>query len=408
MRIRSITAFTDISYPLESGAITALGEALGEARAALQAAGLEVQSLRLATQPFPEALAETGPGGAGDLAQDIQALAFVHELDYISLGPVRLSDPAAFVEAMPAIFETTENVFATVTIATPAEGASLPRIRRTADLIRRVSRIGEDGFANLRLTALANVKPWSPFFPAAYHDGGPAKVAIATESADLALSVLSAAHSLQDAHDSLVRAVEAESERIQAIVEKALSGTGITFEGIDFSLAPYPTDERSVGAALEKLGLPAVGEHGTLMASAFLTDCLDRAEFKRTGFSGLMLPVLEDSVLGRRAAEEKLTVSELLMYSAVCGTGLDTIPLPGEISQDALAAIMVDVAALALRLNKPLTSRLMPLPGKEAGDETGFDFEYFANSRVMPASTESLSGLLAGDESVMLGPIRPR
>lgn len=408
MRIRSITAFTDITYPLESGAITALGEALGEARAALAAAGLGAQSLRLATQPFPEVLAETGPGRAGDLAKDIEAMAFVHELDYIALGPVRLSDPPAFVEGMSAIFEATENVFATVAIATPEEGLSLPRIRRTADLIRRVSRISDDGFANLRLTALANVKPWSPFFPAAYHGGGPARVAVATESADLALSVLSAAHSLQDAHDSLVHAVEAEAERIQAIVEKAIGGSGITFEGIDFSLAPYPTDERSVGAALEKLGLPAVGEHGTLMASAFLTDCLDRAEFKRTGFSGLMLPVLEDSVLGRRAAEGQLTISELLMYSAVCGTGLDTIPLPGEISQDALAAIMVDVAALALRLNKPLTSRLMPLPGKEAGDETGFDFEYFANSRVMSALTEPLGGLLAGDESVKLGPIRPR
>ena len=136
-----------------------------------------------------------------------------------------------------------------------------------------------------------------------------------------------------------------------------------------------------------------------------LVQSLDQAQFKRTGFSGLFLPVLEDVVLAKRAAEGILHVKDLLMYSAVCGTGLDTIPLPGVTSQEALTGILLDLATLALRLDKPLTARLMPIPGKKAGDLTRFDFAYFANSRVLAVNAETLDGLLAGDETI---PLQPR
>ncbi|MFZ0545030.1 MAG: DUF711 family protein, partial [Candidatus Promineifilaceae bacterium] len=146
--------------------------------------------------------------------------------------------------------------------------------------------------------------------------------------------------------------------------------------------------------AMEGLGLAQVGGSGSLFAAAFITEAIDRADFPRCGFSGLMLPVLEDSVLAARAAEGVVSISDLLSYSAVCGVGLDTIPLPGDISQAALAGILLDVAALAVRLDKPLTARLMPMPGLAAGDAIHFDFPYFADSRVMAAPGKGVSGLL--------------
>ena len=409
MRIRSVTAFTDVTYPLETASLQTAGEALVTAKQALVEAGYEVQTTRLATQPFPEALEQAGPAGAAELARDVQALAFVHEIDYVALGPVRLDDPAAHVEVLADVLGTAENVFACVEIASRERGGlSLPRIRRAAELIQRVSRLGDDGFANLRLAALANVPAWSPFFPAAYHGGGKPCLAIATEAAELAVASITRASSLASARQALTQTIEAEAGRIQAAVRRALGSLEVDFRGLDFSLAPFPETRRSIGAALEALGLPFVGGQGMLAASAFLTDAIDRAEFKRTGFCGLMLPVLEDTVLAARAAEGRLGVTELLMASAVCGTGLDTIPLPGNVSVDALTAILADVAALALRLDKPLTARLMPLPGKQAGDATEFAFEYFAPSRVMNTLTEPLSGLLAGDETISLRSLAER
>ena len=93
------------------------------------------------------------------------------------------------------------------------------------------------------------------------------------------------------------------------------------------------------------------------------------------------------------------------MYSTVCGTGLDTIPLPGEISVEELSSVLLDVACLGQRLGKPLTARLMPVPGKKAGDVTSFDFPYFVNSRIMAVRAAPLDRYLGSDERI---PLKPR
>jgi uncharacterized protein (UPF0210 family) len=134
-------------------------------------------------------------------------------------------------------------------------------------------------------------------------------------------------------------------------------------------------------------------------------NAIEAADFPRCGFSGLMLPVLEDTTIGRRAAEGVLSVNDLLLYSAVCGTGLDCVPLPGDVAPEVLTALLLDTAALALRLNKPLTARLMPLPGKVVGDLVTFpNFEYFVPSRVMMPPSGLSSGVFQGDALLRITP----
>ena len=96
-----------------------------------------------------------------------------------------------------------------------------------------------------------------------------------------------------------------------------------------------------------------------------------------------MLPVLEDYGLALRNTEGKFDIMRLLQYSAICGTGLDTIPLAGDAEEKSLYALLLDIASLSMKLNKPLSARLMPIPGKNAGDMTTFDFEYFVNTKIM-------------------------
>ena len=113
-----------------------------------------------------------------------------------------------------------------------------------------------------------------------------------------------------------------------------------------------------------------------------------------------MLPVLEDSVLLSRVAEGKVILDQLLLFSTVCGTGLDTIPLPGDISEGQLAAIILDVCSLSLAYDKPLTARLMPIPGKAAGEWTQFDSPYLGNTRVMPVPTNPMDRLLEATDEI--------
>jgi uncharacterized protein (UPF0210 family) len=96
-----------------------------------------------------------------------------------------------------------------------------------------------------------------------------------------------------------------------------------------------------------------------------------------------MLPVCEDFGLAKRNDEGTFDLTSLLSYSAVCGTGLDTIPLPGNVSEKKLYALLLDIASLSLKLNKPLSARLMPFPGKSAREMTTYDFEYFVNTKTM-------------------------
>ncbi len=398
MKIRSITCFCDPKYPLDERVIRGAGEFLARATAAYQAGGYEVQSTRLATIPFPKLLAgnEASLGNAlPHLAEQLEGLIRQAGIPYASLGPA-LPESAASYGWIPDAIAATQNVFFGGVMADKEGGVDIGAVRACAEVIVDAAPLDPNGFANLRFAGLANVRAGSPFFPAAYHEGDAPAFAIATEAADLAVDAFTGASTIDEARNVLVSAIDTHARRLSRIAAEGLADT--RFAGIDFSLAPFPSEAVSLGTAMQRLGIPAVGPHGSLAAAAIITESIERVRFPRAGFSGLMMPVLEDSNLAQHAAQGSLTVKDLLLYSAVCGTGLDTVPLPGDTTAEQLVPLLLDLCALALRLDKPLTARLMPVPGKRVGDETHFDFGFFANSRVMALDSLPLSAPLANDQ----------
>lgn len=402
MNIRSITVFINPRWPVDHTALHRAGEMVRHARRVYADLGYQVQTTRLASVSFVDLLGDPMAGQALELARALEEPAREMGFDYVSLGPVPLGNTGAYAR-IPEVLAGTEIVFASGKIA-EGERVSLDAIRQCAQVIRRASTISPDGFTNLRFGALANVPPGGPFLPGAYHHGDEPTFAIATESADLAVDAFSDAATLQEGARHLVERIEREAHKIETAAETLVTRTGFAFGGIDFSLAPFPQEARSLGQALEQIGAPAVGLHGSLAAAAFLASTVDQAHFKRTGYNGMMMPVLEDSVLAQRAAEGTLDVFSALMFSAVCGVGLDTVPIPGDTSEADLQAVLLDMAALSCRLHKPLAARLMPVPGKAAGDETAFDFGYFANSRVMPLRAHGLEGRLKSAPEMVITP----
>lgn len=401
MKIRSITYFLNPQWPLNGKALQYAGDFNQTATRAFEAAGYEVQTSRLATVSFARLLPDLDTHAAVKLAQELGSISHALGFGYLSLGPA-IPESSPSYQVIPAMLDTDPNVFLSGSMTTTRGEVSLPAVRACAEVIHQVAPLSPDGFSNLRFAALANVPSGAPFFPAAYHNGDRPAYALAIEAADLAVEAFARAKTIQEGRQALVEAINTNAQSLARVAEELSAQFALSFDGIDFSLAPFPEESRSLGTALERLGTPAVGLPGSLAAAAILADTLDQAVFKRAGFNGLFLPLLEDAILAKRATEGTLHVKDLLLYSAVCGTGLDTIPLPGDTSREAITAILLDLAALAQRLDKPLTARLMPIPGKNAGDPTGFDFAYFANSRVLAVNNDHLGGLLAGDEMINL------
>ena len=388
MKIRSVTYFCNPKYPLEEKVLQKAGKFLAEAKSAYEAAGYEVQTVRLATIPFPKLLGDENIGKLMELTNQITGAVEKYGVSYVSLGPALPESPRSF-EVIPDAIFVSKNVFFGGVMADKTRGLNLAAIRACAEVIVRCAQIEQNGFANLQFAALANVPAGAPFFPAAYHDKDKPAFALATESADLAVQAFEHAKTIEEGRNNLTSEIEKHGKKLAKISNSLLSNSR-KFLGIDFSLAPFPDDAHSLGNAVEKMGIPKIGLHGSLAAAAILTETIDRADFSHTGFSGFMQPVLEDSVLAKRAAEGTLTIKDALLYSAVCGTGLDTIPLAGDTTAEQLVPLLLDLSPLALRLDKPLTARLMPIPGKKAGEETSFDFGFFANSKVMSLESEQL------------------
>jgi hypothetical protein len=401
MKIRSITYFCNPGYPVDLKKLRAAGVFSSEAKKAFEDAGFEVQTTRLATVPFPRLLGAGKIKDTRNLAKDLSDALPETGVAYAALGPALPEVPASY-EVIPDAIAASQNIFFSGIMGDSKTGISLPAVQACAQAMVRIAPIEPNGFANLRFAALANVPAGAPFFPAAYHEGDDPAFAIAVEAADLAVKAFDEAKSVEAGRAGLVAAIESIAKQLVSAANLLKYRFSIRFGGIDFSLAPFPSEAQSLGAALERLGVPRAGLHGSLAAAAILAEAIDHAEFPHAGFSGLMLPVLEDKILAWRAAEGTLTVKDLLLYSAVCGTGLDTVPLAGDTTPEQISALLLDLAALALRLDKPLTARLMPVPGKKAGDPTGFTFDYFANSRVMALRAEPLKGALAGEETFPL------
>jgi uncharacterized protein (UPF0210 family) len=327
-------------------------------------------------------------------ARDTEAAARAAGIEFLSFGRIPASGYEFVANEMAAILAAGEVGFFSADLI----DGNLPCVAMAAACARAVKQLASstpNGFGNLRFAATANCPPNIPFLPAAYHGGGVPRFAIAVQGADVVVDALSGPGGISEIEDRVVAGLETAAAPIERLAEQLAREHAYPFVGIDLSPAPFPSDDVSIGGALEAAGVDRFGAPGTLYAAAMVTRAIRRTRLKRSGFSGLMLPVLEDSVLARRAAERPSSLHELLLYSAVCGTGLDTVPLPGDVSEAELAGAYLDVAALSVALNgKPLTARLLPVPGARAGDLTTFTFEYFSNTRVMQVADMGAGGVL--------------
>jgi uncharacterized protein len=381
LRIRTITFGTTIDDLSQLDAIEHHVAGLKRARDRFNAEGYEVQTLRIALAPSPVNLTPSTRKAGLRTLQQMDALLVEHGV-IMSLGPIcsaDIDDPDLAEWTTQLVRETQSISFSTV-IASAEHGVHLHAVCTAARIMRALANALPGGLANFRFAAAANIPAGTPFFPVAWHRG-PDSIAVGLEAAGLVQEAWASKPDLNSAQSVLASAFDRALKPIETIATDIATSESRAWLGIDSS--PAPGMDRSIGAGIESLLDAPFGTASTLTACATLTAAIKSLSVKLCGYSGLMLPVLEDPVLARRASEERFTIRDLLLYSSVCGTGLDVVPIPGSTSLQTLTGLIGDVATLSTRLRKPLSVRLLLVPDKEAGDLASFDSPLLTPCRVM-------------------------
>jgi uncharacterized protein (UPF0210 family) len=379
--IRTITAGVNLDPGESLAPFEKAVRFLEVARRRFEDSGLPVQSTRIATQPQSDLYRSLTPDRALQVLRDLDRAA-ADTGQIISLGPLveDNEDAGEFPAWSAELAAGTEHLYFSVVIAAPPSEIHHRSVQTAAETILAISRVGPNGEANFRFGAAARIPAGTPFFPVAFL-WGPTAFSIALESAGLVGEAFTQASDPGTASTVLQPVLEAAITPVEEMAREIATDTDWRFRGID--LSPAPSLDASIAGPIETLTGQPFGSPSTLVACAAITRALDAARLTSCGYSGLMLPMLEDRVLARRAEEGRFSMGDLLLYSSVCGTGFDVIPIPGDTDSGVLSRLILDVAALASRLKKPLAARLLPIPGKRAGDPVDFDNPHLTSSVVL-------------------------
>jgi len=378
-KVRAITAFVRLERTSYAQQVNDALAVLRSAKSEFEKQGYQVETVRIVTQPLAE-LIEGQP--------DADALKFLKAFDELAakesfipnVGPGMMhdSDDPRTMRLLEQVLSTLPHIDASAILA-GEDGIHWKVIRESAALVRYVTDHSPRSQGNFNFTGTAMLKPYGPFYPGTWHSGAGKQFSLGFEGANIVQEVF--AHTRGDFAASvgeLTKQLTVHSKLGESIGEKVAAATGWTFMGVDPT--PAPMGDVSIGAAMETYTGARFGSSGTMTAALIITTAVKAVPVKQIGYAGLMVPVMEDKLLARRWAEGTYNTDSLLAYSAVCGTGLDTIPLAGDVSVDQIARMLGDVASLAWKWHKPLSARLLPVKGKKAGAETEFHDEHLFNT----------------------------
>jgi uncharacterized protein (UPF0210 family) len=382
-KVRAITGFLRLDRATAPGQISDALSVLRAAQTEFEHQGYQVETLRIVTQPLGELISGLS---------DAEAMEFLKTFDDLgkkenflpSVGPAMMKDSDdpktihLLAKALVALPDLQSN-----TIMAAEDGIHWKVIRETATLVHSVADHSAHSQGNFAFTGTAMLKPLGPFYPGTYHTGAGKQFSVGFEGANVVQEVFARTHGdFNGSVAELTRQLTVHAKAAESVGAKVAASTGWAFVGVDPT--PAPLGDVSIGTAMETYTGAKFGSGGTLTAALVITTAVKAVPVKQIGYSGLMIPVMEDTHLADRWAEGTYNIDDLLAYSSVCGTGLDTIPLPGDITEDQIARILGDVASLAWKWHKPLSARLLPVKGLKAGDRTRFSDPYLFNTSLHP------------------------
>jgi len=366
--------------------------------------GIPIVNKRVSISPIAAVAAPFSAGQLVAVAHTLDQAAKEVDIDFIG-GFTALVEKGiangdqSLIEAIPEALSQTRRVCASVNVASTRAGINIDAVLRMGRALKKAAALtaDADGLACAKLCTFANIPQDIPFMAGAYLGigeanavinvgvSGPGVVKSAIERAlknnpDLSLGEIS----------EIIKRTAYKVTSVGELIGREVAGAlKIPFGVCDLSLAPTPNVGDSVGEIFQSMGLSSIGVPGTTAALALLNDAVKKggafASSHVGGLSGAFIPVSEDLNISEAAEKGHLSLDKLEALTSVCSVGLDMVALPGDTSAETLAAIMADEMAIGVVNKKTTACRLIPVPGKAAGDTASFG-GLLGQSVIMPVN----------------------
>jgi len=383
-----IQRFTDKVYDritMAADQLVALCDAVGEKY------GIPVVNKRISVSPMAVAAAPFGQEEMVTVAQTLDRAVKAVGVDFLGgfsalVEKGMAKGDRALIDALPDALTQTQRVCASINVASTRAGINMDAVLQMGRRIKEAAAqtADKDGLACAKLCIFANIPQDVPFMAGAYLGVGEADAVINVGVSGPGVVNKAIRRALKHHPDmdlgqlaGLIKRTAYKVTRVGELIGREVAeGLGIRFGVVDLSLAPTPNVGDSVGEIFQSLGLLDIGVPGTTAALAMLNDAVKKGgAFASTnvgGLSGAFIPVSEDLNISQSAEAGHLSIEKLEAMTSVCSVGLDMVAIPGDTSAETLSAIIADEMAIGVINKKTTAARLIPVPGKKAGDRAYF------------------------------------
>ncbi|TRZ52497.1 MAG: PFL family protein [Dehalococcoidia bacterium] len=331
-------------------------------------------------EPLPRKIAS-----AVSLAKTLDRSAKESDIDFIGgFGAMvqkgMTSADALLIDSIPQALSKTDRVCSFLNVASTITGMNMDAIIKTGKIIKELAGKSSNGIGCAKIAVFANVPEDNPFMAGANHGvgepdfslnigiSGPGVVkAVIQKNPDCDLTELS----------GIIKATVFKITRAGELIGKEMAELmGLDFGIVDISLASTTAAGDSVAEIIEAMGVSQIGRPGSTAALAMLMDAVKKggamASGNVGGLSGTFIPVSEDSGMIRAVRSGALNLEKLEALTSVCSVGLDMFAVPGDTPADVLSAIIADELAIGVFNQKTTSVRVIPAPGRKAGDIVHF------------------------------------
>lgn len=353
--------------------------------------GIPVVNKRIAVSPIAAAAGGFSADEMAAVAKTLDEAAEETGIDFIG-GFGALVEKGftrgdrALIEAIPEALASTGRVCSSVNVASTRAGINMDAVVLMGKTIKRAAELtaDADGIACAKLCVFANIPQDVPFMAGAYLGVGEpdAVINVGVSGPGVVKKAIDRARRSNPRLDlgqisEIIKRTAFKVTRVGELIGRQVAQKlNVPFGVVDLSLAPTPNVGDSVGEIFQSLGLTSIGAPGSTAILAMLNDAVKKGGIFASsyvgGLSGAFIPVSEDLNIAEAGRKGNLTLEKLEAMTSVCSVGLDMVAIPGDTSAETLAAIIADEMAIGVINNKATATRLIPVPGKKAGDRASF------------------------------------